>query len=72
VYAQAKAKNVGATVGHVNVADIKNFSVLIPPLEEQQNFAAFVHQVDAAKAAGRGEIAALETLRGKMMQEFFG
>ncbi len=72
VYAQAKAKNVGATVGHVNVADIKKFSVLIPPLEEQQNFAAFVHQVDAAKAAGRGEIAALETLRGKMMQEFFG
>lgn len=72
VYAQAKAKNVGATVGHVNVADIKNFSVLIPPLEEQQNFAAFVHQVDATKAAAREEIAALETLRGKMMQEFFG
>lgn len=72
VYAQAKAKNVGATVGHVNVADIKKFSVLIPPLEIQQTFAAFVHQVDAAKAAARGEIAALETLRGKMMQEFFG
>ena len=45
---------------------------MLPPLPLQQKFAAFVHQVDATKAAAREEIATLETLRGKMMQEFFG
>ena len=61
-----------STIAHLPGDRLKKLRVIVPPLPLQQKFAAFVHQVDAAKAAGRGEIAALETLRGKMMQEFFG
>ena len=56
----------------VNRKQVEGFELPLPPFPLQQKFAAFVHQIDAAKAAARGEIAALETLRGKMMQEFFG
>ena len=33
VYRQAKKKNNGSTVGHVNVKDIKRFQILNPPIE---------------------------------------
>ena len=36
VYEQAKAKNSGCGVGHVNVKDIKVFKIGVPPLSEQQ------------------------------------
>ena len=61
-----------STIAHLPGDRLKKLQVIVPPLPLQQKFAAFVHQVDAAKAAARGEIAAMETLRGKMMQEFFG
>ena len=56
----------------VNRKQVEGFELPLPPLPLQQKFAAFVHQVDATKAAAQEEITALETLRGKMMQEFFG
>ena len=56
----------------VNRKQVEGFELPLPPFPLQQKFAAFVHQIDATKAAARREIAALETLRGKMMQEFFG
>ena len=46
VYRQALEKNNASTVAHVNVKDVKNFSIPFPPLELQNQFAAFVHQVD--------------------------
>lgn len=61
-----------STIAHLPGDRLKKLQVIVPPLPLQQKFAAFVHQVDAAKAAARREMAALETLRGKMMQEFFG
>lgn len=44
VYEQAKAKNSGCGVGHVNVKDIKVFKIYIPPLSEQQRI---VERLDA-------------------------
>jgi type I restriction enzyme S subunit len=38
VYKQALRKNNGSTVGHVNVADIKKFRILVPPLILQRQF----------------------------------
>ncbi|MFR0585078.1 restriction endonuclease subunit S [Lactobacillus porci] len=46
---QADAKNVGATVPHVNVADAKKFKILVPPIIKQNEFVYFVHQVDKSK-----------------------
>lgn len=49
VYRQALEKNNASTVAHVNVKDVKNFNIPFPPLELQNQFAAFVHQVDKSK-----------------------
>ena len=42
VYSQAKDKNMGCGVGHVNVADIKKFRLSFPPLSEQQSIVSFL------------------------------
>lgn len=47
VYEQAKAKNSGCGVGHVNVKDIKVFKIYISPLSEQQRI---VERLDALSA----------------------
>ena len=46
---QADELNVGSTVPHVNVRDAKRFTIPLPPIEAQQEFAAFVRQVDKLK-----------------------
>ncbi|MCI6086561.1 MAG: restriction endonuclease subunit S [Selenomonas sp.] len=67
-----ESMSVGITMQNLNTDMVSRFEIPIYPMELQNQFAAFVREVDAAKAAARREIAALETLRGKMMQEFFG
>ena len=49
---QADESNAGSTVPHVNVADAKKFYFPLPPLELQQQFAAFVEQTDKSKYHG--------------------
>ena len=48
---QADISNAGSTVPHVNVADAKEFSFPLPPLELQNTFGDFVAQVDKSKDA---------------------
>ncbi len=69
---KVRQKSTGSTVVGIRSKLLVELKVPVPPLPLQQKFAAFVHQVDATKAAAQEEITALETLRGKMMQEFFG
>ena len=49
VYRQAKEKNNASTVAHVNVKDVKQFKVPLPPLDKQNEFTQFVKQVDKSK-----------------------
>ena len=49
VYRQAMGKNNASTVAHVNVKDVKQFKVPLPPLEKQKIFASFIKQVDKSK-----------------------
>ena len=42
----------GSASPHINVGDIKAFNMIMPPIESQKRFAAFVHQVDKLKLAG--------------------
>ena len=45
-----KHSNVtGSLVPHISAKDIRSFEVLIPPIEFQEQFADFVHQVDKSK-----------------------
>ena len=46
---KALEKMGGSASPHINVADIKAFPISIPPIELQNDFAAFVHQIDKSK-----------------------
>ncbi|TDP56363.1 restriction endonuclease subunit S [Aminicella lysinilytica] len=41
----------GSASPHINVGDIKSFVIIVPPIEMQNEFEAFVNQVDKSKVA---------------------
>ena len=43
----------GSASPHINVGDIKAFRMIMPPIELQNQFVDFVHQVDKSKFVGR-------------------
>ena len=57
---------------NLSLTDIKNLRVPLPPLALQQEFAAFVSQVDKLRFATQQQIEKLETLKKSLMQEYFG
>lgn len=72
VYQQAVGKNNASTVAHVNVKDVKQFKVPLPPIELQNQFDAFVKQTDKSKLAVQKGLQELEILKKSLMQQYFG
>ena len=62
----------GSASPHINVGDIKAFDIILPPLELQKQFAAFVEQTDKSKLAIQQSLEKLELLKKSLMQEYFG
>lgn len=56
----------------VNRAQVKGFSMPLPPLQLQNQFASFVQQVDKSKLAIQQSLDELETLKKSLMQQYFG
>ncbi len=54
------------------VSYVKAMPINLPPLELQNQFAAFVTQVDRSKAAVHQNLQSLETLKKSLMQQYFG
>lgn len=71
VYRQAKKKNSGSTVGHVNVKDIKQFRILNPPIELQTRFAQIVEKIESLKSQYQSSLQELENLYGSLSQRAF-
>lgn len=71
VYRQAKKKNSGSTVGHVNVKDIKQFRIINPPIELQTQFAEIVQKTEALKTQYQQSLQELENLYGSLSQKAF-
>ena len=69
---QVQSHVSGASQVNLNTGWLKRFSILIPPIELQQEFAAFVSQVDKSRFAVQQAIEQLETLKASLMQEYFG
>ena len=72
VYNQALAKNNASTVAHVNVKDVKNFMIPVPPLELQNQFASFVEEIDKSRSRIQKSLEASQELFDSLMQEYFG
>lgn len=62
----------GSSVPQLNNKDIAPLKILLPPLSLQEQFAAFVQQVDKAKSSVKQSLEKLETLKKSLMQEYFG
>lgn len=62
----------GSSVPQLNNKDIAPLKILLPPLSLQEQFAAFVEQVEKAKLSVKQSLDKLETLKKSLMQEYFG
>ncbi len=51
---------------------LENYKISLPPIELQNQFAAFVEQTDKSKLAIQQSLDKLETLKKSLMQKYFG
>ena len=62
----------GSLVPHISPKDIKSYSVMLPPIELQNQFAAFVERVNQQKQTVQQSLEKLELMKKALMQEYFG
>ena len=62
----------GGTQKFISLGDIRKLEVLVPPIELQRQFAAFVKQIDKSKFEIQKSLEQLETLKKSLMQKYFG
>ena len=61
-----------STIAHLPGVKLKQLQVVVPPMELQNDFAAFVAQVDKSKVAVQKALDEAQTLFDSLMQEYFG
>ena len=64
--------NKAVTIPSLTKADLQNIVMPVPPIELQNQFSAFVEQVDKSKLAIQKSLEKLETLKKSLMQKYFG
>ena len=62
----------GATREAITKQQVENLQIILPPLELQNRFADFVHQVDKSKVAVQKALDETQLLFDSLMQEYFG
>ncbi len=61
-----------ATISHLTGAKMKMLDVTVPPIELQEQFVDFIHQVDKSKAAVKKALDETQLLFDSLMQKYFG
>ena len=69
---QFESKNQSAVKAGLNFNSINSLRVLVPPMDEQNAFVGFVHQIDKSKLAIQKSLEKLEILKKSLMQKYFG
>ena len=57
---------------NISSKQVEDYSIVLPPLELQEQFAAFIEQTDKSKLAIQQSLDKLELLKKSLMQEYFG
>lgn len=70
--AREKIKGKGANIQNLNQQILNNVDIPVPPIDLQNQFAAFVHQIDKSKFVVKQQIADLQELLDSKMDEYFG
>lgn len=68
----AAIEGAKATIAHLPGIKLKALKVTVPELELQEQFAAFVEQVDKSKFEIKQSLEKLELLKKALMQKYFG
>ena len=69
---QFESKNQSAVKAGLNFNSINSLRLLVPPMDEQNAFVGFVHQIDKSKLAIQKSLEKLEILKRALMQKYFG
>ena len=69
---QFKAAEKGIAVKHLHLGVIANTNIIVSPIDLQNQFADFVHQVDKSKAAIQKSLDETQLLFDSLMQKYFG
>ena len=59
-------------IASINMTQLRNTPVIVPPIELQNQFADFAQIADKSKFAVQQSIDTLQTLKNKLMQDYFG
>ena len=69
---QFKSKNQSAVKAGLNFHSIHSLRLMVPPIELQDAFIAFVKQTDKSKFDLKQSLERLEMLKKSLMQKYFG
>lgn len=69
---QIASLQAGSTVAYLSIAMLKKLNIMLPPLDLQEQFAAFVEQTDKSKVAVQKALDEAQLLFDSMMQKYFG
>lgn len=72
IIAQMHMNSKGAIMDGLNLTIIKHLRFKLPPLDLQQSFAAFVHEIDKSKFATQKALTETQQLFDSLMQKYFG
>ncbi len=64
--------SVGSTRAYIGITAQQELPLIVPPMELQKQFAAFVEQTDKSKLAIQQSLDKLEILKKSLMQKYFG
>ncbi|MDD6134134.1 MAG: restriction endonuclease subunit S [Selenomonadaceae bacterium] len=62
----------GVTADNIEFSEFKKRKIVVPPIELQNQFSDFVAQADKSKLSIQQSIETLQTLKAKLMQDYFG
>ena len=63
---------VGSTVAYLSISMLKKLNIMLPPLDLQTQFEAFIEQVNKAKATVQKALDEAQLLFDSLMQKYFG
>ena len=69
---QFKSKNQNSVKAGLNFDAIKSLKILVPPLEWQNEYLNFVHQIDKLRFVTQKSLAETQQLFDSLMQKYFG
>ena len=69
---KAIATGSAKSMSNISKKRLLNLEIILPPLEIQEQFAAFVEQIDKSKAAVQKALDQTQLLFDSLMQEYFG